>query len=119
MAHKKVYDKNIEKLVNALPMDDITFTIKLSSNEILPDGVGDHIKSLPTQPVKADYYLKKVIKPSLDIGDTTEFKSLLNVMEKCEFRHVERLASTMKADIDKESKGDNFACIHTYVATYT
>ena len=105
-AHIKVYEKNIEKLIKVLPMDDVTFTTQLKSNKILPDGVAAHFKSLPTESEKVDYYLKNVIKKSLDIGATTEFKNLLTVMEKCGYRHIERLASTMKSDLDKEAKGN-------------
>ena len=101
----KVYEKNLTKLVNALPMDDVTFTTQLRSKKILPAGVNAHIKSLPIVSDKADYYLNNVIKKSLDIGEITEFKNLLTVMEKCEYSHIERLANKMKLDLDKEVKG--------------
>ena len=112
MAHVKVYEKYIEKLVTALPMDDVKFTTQLSTKRILPDSVDAHIKSLPTPSNKADYFLKKVIKSSLDIGETTEFKNLLIVMEKCGYSHVERLANKMKSDLDKEMKSNNFTYVH-------
>ena len=105
MAHIKVYTKYMDKLVKALPMDDVTFTTKLSSSGILPVGVDSYIKSLPTQSNKADHFLKNVIKGSLDIGETAEFKKLISVMKTCEYPHIERLANKMKSDIEKESKG--------------
>ena len=101
----KVYEDYEAKLVKVLPMNDVIFTTQLSSNKILPDSVDAHIKSsplLPTEPDKADYYLKKVIKKSLDTDGTEELEILITVMGKCEYRHVERLAKAMKSDLDKE-----------------
>ena len=117
-AHKKVYEKYIEKLVKALPMDDVTFTTQLSSNSILPDNVDSHIQSLSTPFNKAEYFLKKVIKSSLDIDETTEFENLITVLEKCGYSHVERLANKMKADLEKELEG-NCIVIHTYYRPVT
>ena len=105
MAHTKVYKENIDKLIKVLPMDDVTFTTQLTKHKILPDSVDAHDKSLSTQSDKADYYLKNVTKPSLDINETAEFEKLLTVMESCGYAHVERLASKMKSDIDNELKG--------------
>ena len=109
MAHIKVYEDYKAKLIKVLPMDDVTFTTQLSSNKILPDNVEAHIMSLPTQFNKADYYLKKIIKSSLDIGETEELNSLIAVMEKCGYPHVERLAEHMKSDLNKELKGKYIA----------
>ena len=95
----EVYQKYIDKLVKALPMDDVTFTTQLSSNGILPDSVGAHIKSLPTSSDKADYFLKSVVKSSLDIDDTEELNNLITVMDKCRYRHIERLGNKMKLDL--------------------
>ena len=97
----EVYEKNLEKLVKVLPMNDVEFTTQLKSNKILPDSVDAHIKSqsLPTESDKVDYYLKNVIKKSLDIGETEELNNLITVMEKCGYAHVERLAKAMKSDL--------------------
>ena len=109
MAHMKVYEDYEAKLVRVLPMNDVTFITQLSHNKILPDNVEAHIKSLPTQSDKADYYLTKNIESSLDIGETEEFNNLITVMEKCGYPHVERLAKAMKSDLDKELKGEYIA----------
>ena len=97
----KVYEKNLGKLVTVLPMDDVTFTTQLSSNKILPASIDAHIKSLPTESDKADYYLKHVIKKSLDIGETAELNNLITVMEKCGYAHVERMSEDMKSHLSK------------------
>ena len=106
MAHMKVYEGYMVKLVKALPMNDVTFTTQLRSNKILPDGVDAHIKSLPTKCDKAEYYLNNVIKSSLDIDETEELKILITVMEKSGYGHVERLAKSMKLDFDTELRGE-------------
>ena len=105
--------KYIDKLVKALPMDDVIFTTWLASNGTPPDSAATHIKSLPTQPDKTGYYLKKVIKTSLDIDETTEFNKLITVMEKCGYSHVERMANKIKLDLDKELEGT-----YMYACTY-
>ena len=111
MAHMKVYEDYKEKLVKVLPMDDVTFIAQLSHNKILPGNVEAHIKSqsLPTQSDKADYYLKKNMESSLDIGETEEFNNLITVMEKSGYPHVKKLAKAMKSDLDKELKGKYIA----------
>ena len=109
MAHMKVYKDYMVKLVKALPMNDVTFTTQLSSNNILPDSVDAHIKSLPTKSDKADYYLKNVIQSSLDIGETEELDNLITVMEKCGYSHVEKLAKGIKSNLDKELQGKYIA----------
>ena len=104
VAHMEVYDNYNQKLVKVLPMDDVKFTTKLTHYKLLPDDVDDHIKSLSTQAKKAEYFLKKVIKPALDIDDTDEFENLLTAMNECEYNHVKRLAGKIKSDLDKELK---------------
>ena len=111
MAHVKVYKKYMDKLIKALPMNDIRFTTQLAGNGILPPGVASHIEALSTSPDKADHFLNNAIKTSLDIDETAEFNKLITVMEKCGYSHVERMANKMKSDLDKELKG-------TYVRTY-
>ena len=93
----------MDKLVKAMPMDDKTFARQLSQNGILPHSVAAHIKSLPTPPDKADFFLKNVIKPSLDIDETCELEKLLAVMESCGYAHVEMMGSKMKSELDMES----------------
>ena len=100
-----VYMKYMDKLVKAMPMDDITFTTQLSQNGILPHSVAAYIKSLPTPRDKADHFLKNVIKPSLDTDETYELEKLLAVLGSCGYAHVERMANKMKSDLDMESVG--------------
>ena len=95
----EVYEKNSVKLVKALPMDDVIFTMQLSKNKILPASVDAHIKSLPTKSDKADYYLNNVIKSSLDIGEIEELETLITIMEKSGYSHVEKLAKAMKSNL--------------------
>ena len=100
-----VYMKYMDKLVKAIPMDDITFTTQLSHHGLLPHNVAAYIKSLPTPLDKADHFLKNVIKPSLDNDETYELEKLLAVLGSCGYAHVERMANKMKSDLDMESVG--------------
>ena len=102
----RIMRQNLSKYV--LPMDDVTFITKLSHNKILPDNVEAHIKSqsLPTKSDKADHYLKKFIKSSLDSDETEELETFITVMEKSGYSFLEKLAKRMKSDLDKELKGE-------------
>ena len=106
MTHLKVYEKYFEKLVIALPMDDVQFIARLTTNHLLPSNADDHIKSLPTKSDKAYHLLKNIVKSSLDIDQTAEFTNLIATMEKCGYAHIERLANEMKSDLQIELKGN-------------
>ena len=101
-----MYEKYFEKLVKALPMDDVQFIAQLTTNHLLPSGVDDYIKSLPTKSDKAYHLLKNIIKSSLDIDETEEFTNLIATMEKCGYPHIIRVANQMKSDLEIELKGN-------------
>ena len=73
----QVYKKYYEKLVKCLPMDNCLFITKLSAYELLPMNTDNQLKALPTQPAKAVHFLDYVIKPALDIDDTSNFDNLI------------------------------------------
>ena len=104
MAHIQAYQNHLEKLVKCLPMDDTYFITKLSAQELLPGNTDSKIKALSTQADKAMYFLSNVIKPALDIAETSNFNQLLSVMEKSGFTHVQKLAVTIKQEVGKTSK---------------
>ena len=99
----KAYEKNFDKLVNCLPMQDALFTAALSTLNLLPGNTNNEIEALRTAPEKASYFLKTVVKPALVINDTSSFERLLSFMEHCGFDHVEKLASRIKSEIDETS----------------
>ena len=99
--HALAFEKYSEKLIKCLPMDDTSFTSKLSAHRILPGATNSQLEALPTQATKALYFLDHVIKPVLDIDDTSSFNNLLSVMEHCGYAHVERLSCKIKSEIDK------------------
>ena len=101
MTHLKVYEKYAEKLVKALPMDDVTFTTKLCSSGLLPGGIDANIKSLGSDADKADFFLKKVVKAALDIDDNESFITLLKVMKECGYRHIKNLANKMNSYLEQ------------------
>ena len=99
----RAYEKYTEKLVKCLPMDDTLFFAKLSIYKLLPGDTNSQLKSLPTQAAKASYFLDHVIKPALDIDNTSSFDSLLSVMKQCGYVHVEELAFEIKSEMSRAS----------------
>ena len=114
----EVYKKYTEKLVKCLPMDDTLFVTKLSHHNLLPGDTHNHLKKAATQPDKASYFLDHVIKPALDIDDTSSFDNLLSVMDQCGYTHVKTLASKIKSEIkmnDSEPGSyKHMMCINLY-----
>ena len=96
MTYIKVYNDNFEVLLKILPMEDPIFKAKLCGNNLLPDEVDDHIDSLPTRATKAKYFLRKVIKPSLDGNNTEDFDKFLSIMEKSDHNVLKKIAAEMK-----------------------
>ena len=103
MAQVKAYENYVDKLVKCLPMDDALFIVSLSKHQLLPGNTNNKIESLPTQADKSLYFLDHVIKPALDIEDTSSFDKLLSIMEQCGYAHVKTLACKIKSDVNKES----------------
>ena len=92
-----------DKLVIVLPMDDPVFISKLSTHNLLPGDIDNHLKALSTSAEKSSYFLNHVIKPALDVGNSSGFDKLLFVMENCGYDHVENLACEIKFKINKAS----------------
>ena len=111
-----MYEKYFEKLVKALPMDDVQFIAQLITYHLLPSSVDDYIKYLPTKSDKAYHLLKSIIKSSLDIDETEEFTNLIATMEKCGYPHIIRMAKKMKSDLEIEIKGN--CILPGYIASY-
>ena len=99
----KAYGRYFDKLVNCLPMQDALFIATLSTRNLLPGNTDNEIKALSTPADKATYFLNTVVKPALVIDDTSSFDSLLSFMECCGFDHLEKLACTIKSEIDETS----------------
>lgn len=97
--YKQVYTSFIAKLVTNLPMDDKSFIDKLSDEHFLPGDTQSAIESLPTQAEKSLYFLSHVIEPSLDIGMTESFDTLLNIMGSHKDTDVRKLAALIKDEI--------------------
>ena len=121
MAHRKAYDNHVEKLVKCLPMDDTHFVTKLSAQQLLPGDTESRIKALPTQAEKASYFLSHVIKPALDIDDASDLEKLVAIMLSCGYNHVQKLAGTIKFEIDNSDEPKSHVLgtyVHIIVYTY-
>ena len=101
MAYTRAYHNYVEKLVKCLPMDDTHFITMLTAQQLLPEGTQHRIKALSTQFDKASYFLSHVIKPAIDIDETSGFDKLLSIMQNCGYIQMERLAVTIKCEIDE------------------
>ena len=104
MAHIKGYYNYVEKLMKCLPMDDTHFITKLSRQKLLPGNIQNKIETLSTQADKASYFLNHIIKPALEINDTSSFDRLLSVMQDCGYDHVQNLSCKIKSEIDKQTE---------------
>ena len=104
MAHIRTYQNHVGKLVKCLPMDDAHFITILSAQQLLPGDTENKIKTLSTQADKASYFLSHVIKPAIDINETSSFDKLVSIMQNCDYIHVQKLAVTIKCDIENEMK---------------
>ena len=104
MAYKKAYGKHADKLVKCLPMDDAQFISMLFTNNLLPGDTVAKIEAKSTQAEKALYFLSHVIKPALDINDTSNFNALISVMQMCGYNYVQKLARTIKLEIDSSDE---------------
>lgn len=82
-------------------MDDASFIMELSAKGLLPGDTRSKIKAESTQANKASYFLSHVIKPALDIDDSTGFDKLLSIMITCGYDYVCKLAATIKSEVDK------------------
>ena len=106
MAQKKpqiqIYMEYNDKLVIVLPMDNPVFISKLSTYKLLPSDTKSHLEALSTPAKKSSYFLDHMIKPALDIGDSSGFDKLLSVMEHCGHDHVEKLACEIKSKITSD-----------------
>ena len=104
MAYIRAYQNHVEKLVKCLSMDDTHFITKLSAQELLPGDTENKIKTLSTPADKASYFLNHVIKPALDINETSDFDELLSIMQNCGYKHVQKLSVTIKCEIKKSDE---------------
>ena len=104
MTHIRTYENHLVNLGKCLPMDDAYFIMGLSAKGLLPGDTDSKIKAQSTQADKASYFLSHVIKPALEIDDSTGFDKLLSIMKSCGYNHVQKLAETIKSEIDKPDK---------------
>ena len=93
-----VYKQFYVKLVNTLPMDDVTFIASLYSRDLLPGDTKLVINSLSTQAEKAAYFLDHVIEPLVGFS---RLNKLLEVMENSGYSGLKELATLMTTALMK------------------
>lgn len=95
-----VYKSYYSKLIDTLPMDDVTFFGQLYSQDLLPGDLKAKVKSQTTQAEKASYFLDNAIEPSLRTGNNKEaIESLVSIMAKYSDPACKKLANEMSGEL--------------------
>ena len=82
-------------------MNDPHFLAALFEQQLLPGDTHSKIEAMATPANKASYFLDYVIEPALDINETSDFDKLLSIMQTCGYAHVQKLAITIKSEMDE------------------
>ena len=101
MSYNDVFKKYYEKLLVALPMDDVMFTAKLFSHDLLPGDLKHQVQSKNTSAEKAMYFLDYKINPDVTIGVFTSFDTLLKIIENWESDSLKELAKEIRTTLRK------------------
>ena len=86
-----VFKKFYSELTTVLPMIINKLVTKFYADQLLSNDHKDNIDSLTTGKEKTQYFLDKVIKPSLEIKYTKQFDEMLRLMKSsddCAINHV-------------------------------
>lgn len=83
------------RLLQALPMDDAIFIASLGVAKLLPGNLKATIQAKPTSVDKADYFLDRVIKPTLQY-DSDNLLRFIKVMQESKDCTLNKLAGDMK-----------------------
>ena len=110
MSHNDVFVKYYEKLVVALPMDDVMFTARLFSHGLLPGNLKQQVQSQTTSEEKATYFLDHKINPDVTISNFTSFDTLLEVMENWESDSLKELAKEIKTTLMEGTTIGQYTC---------
>ena len=97
-----VFQYFYSKLVDILPMDDVTFMADLYGSGLLPGDLKSSISARDTQRKKSAYFLDNAIEPSVTSDVGTSFSKLLKVMENSKYESVESLAKQIKIRLKEE-----------------
>ena len=93
---KKVFDEFNVKLVQHLPLKDAFFLAELTRQNLFSGNLKEAVMTAPTQKDATTCFLDEAIKPSLDVGNREAFDKLLLVMQKSDYRMVNKLAEKIK-----------------------
>ena len=68
-----VFEEYATKMIECLPMKDPIFNAKLIASNLLLGDTKDELDDIPGRAKKAQHLLYDVIKPALNIDDTSSF----------------------------------------------
>ena len=92
----EVFKKFYSELTKVLPMIITDLVTKLYSDKLLSGNHKRRIDSLPTYEEKTEYFLNKVIEPSLEIKHTNLFDGMLGVMTTSDDSTINYLISEIQ-----------------------
>ena len=97
--YKEVYRRFYAKLVKSLPMTDVHFRAALVSKQLFHGDLLDQVDAKRTNAEKSEHFLTNIIACSLNVGMTSPFVSLLQVMETFDSPILQSLAKDINADL--------------------
>ena len=97
--YNEVYKRFYEKLVQSLPLTDAHFRAALVSKQLFYGNLFDQVDAKGTNAEKNEHFLTNTIDPSLNVGITSLFVSLLQVMENFDSPTLKSLANDINADL--------------------
>ena len=105
-------------LVFSLPIKDADFMDELLKHNLLPGDVKFKLESLTVHKQRSSYFLDKVIKPGLAIGNSRCFVSLLTVMKYNKHDNVKDLAKEIEKELVIDIKCKIIFYFNLYVCHY-
>ena len=108
----ELFEHYHQTLIFSLPMKNAKFLDELYKHGLVFEDL--NLESLGTCNERASYFLDKIIKPTLEDCDNTNFVKLLTVMKNSSYDHVKDLAE----QIEKEFHIDAKCKLRTYICAY-
>ena len=95
----ELFEHFYRTLVFLLPIKDADFMDELLKHDLLPGDVKFKLESLTVHKQRSSYFLDKVIKPRLAVGNSRCFVSLLTVMKCNKHDNVKDLAKEIEKEL--------------------
>ena len=111
----ELFEHYYTTLVFSLPVKDADFMDELLKHDLLPGDMKFKLESLTVHKQKSSYFLDKVIKPRLAVGNSRYFVSLLTVMKCNKHDNVKDLAKEIEKELIIDIKCEIIFYFNLYV----